>query len=290
MHAPHSGPVKLILNAQAAALSQPARGAAAASSGSCHCLVCAGHTSARDLSRSSTALMKEPSSGLQYGAWRHSLHLLLTRSCSQKMPPWHCLHRLLRRLCSHICYPPFSLLAVATLVGADARPPHSLHCLLWRSCLNMLDSRHSLHRLVVWLCSHICNPSFLALALAALVGADARPPHSLHWLIWRLCSHMLDPPQSLHVLFWRLRGQMLDPMLVRTSFLDHNDGQNLLHTPAAVLQHLEGQDVLEQHAVLTLRASVEQLARYLATRTSKADSPRTKPCSQSLPARKHSMS
>ena len=37
------------------------------------------------------------------------------------------------------------------------------------------------------------------------------PTHTLHLLLMRLCSHICDPPHSLHVLLMRLWGQMLGP-------------------------------------------------------------------------------
>ena len=63
--------------------------------------------------------------------------------------------------------------------------------------------------------AYLRSPAFLASALLALVGADARPRHSLHVLLMRSCSHICDPSHSLHLLFWRLYSHLPEGILQR---------------------------------------------------------------------------
>ena len=130
------------------------------------------------------------------------------------------------------------------LVEADAR---SLLMHLWRQMPRHFCLQEVLAlALAVVMLAYLRSPAFLALALAPLVGADARPQallaralaaimlaylrslaffapctssclmrlwgqmpdprHSLHLLLTRSCSHICDPMHSLHVLFSRLLG------------------------------------------------------------------------------------
>ena len=66
--------------------------------------------------------------------------------------------------------------------------------------------------------------------------------HSLHRLLIRLCSHMLNSP---HILM-RLRGQMRDPRhslwKVRGTLLNQHDGGQVCSlTPVAAAKQAEGQ-------------------------------------------------
>ena len=70
----------------------------------------------------------------------HSLHLYLTRWCSQMPGALHSLHLLLRRWCSQML-----------------DPLHSLHWLLRRWCSQMLGPLHSLHLYLRRWCSHILD-------------------------------------------------------------------------------------------------------------------------------------
>ena len=68
-------------------------------------------------------------------ASRQSLHLLLTRWCSQMLPPPQSLHLLLCRWCSQMLLPPQSLHVLLTRWCSQMPlPPQSLHVLLCRWC------------------------------------------------------------------------------------------------------------------------------------------------------------
>jgi hypothetical protein len=76
-------------------------------------------------------------------------------------------------------------------------PPHSLHVLRRRPCLQMDKPSHSLHVLRIRPCSQMESP-----------------PHSLHVLRWLTCSQMDEPPHSLHRLRIRPCSQMDEPLQV----------------------------------------------------------------------------
>ena len=87
-----------------------------------------------------------------------SLQSLLMCLWGQILNPRHSLHSLLRRLCSH-----------------TLDPPHSLHSLLMRSWGQMLDPRHSSAlALAAVMHAYLRSAAFLAMALSAPVGANAR--------------------------------------------------------------------------------------------------------------------
>lgn len=86
---------------------------------------------------------------------------------------------------------------------------------------------HTLHWLLLQLCSHICqvmltyclSATFIACSLDKFVSADACDPTYLalapctasSTLLMRLCSHICDPTHSLLVLSIYFWGQMLVP-------------------------------------------------------------------------------
>ena len=59
--------------------------------------------------------------------------------------------------------------------------------------------------------AYLRSPAFPALALHALACGVEHPRHSVHPLLMRLCSHICDPLHSLHWLLMHLWGHMLDP-------------------------------------------------------------------------------